>query len=428
MELDHALPGFHCRDRRFDCPLDHDRPDAGRIEVYAREIVATDRERSELPYLVFFQGGPGFPSPRPTSLSGWIRKACEHYRVLLLDPRGTGRSTPVSFQTLAGRSPAEQAEYLTHFRADSIVRDAELIRRERIGEHPWTILGQSFGGFCVTHYLSTAPEGLAGALITGGLPPLEATAEEVYRRTFQGVAERNRRFYERYPENETRVREIVGHLAEKDVRLPASGVLSPRRFLTLGLRFGMTSGFEAVHYMLEGAFVEGREGRELDYGFLREYENVNGFDAHPIFSILHEPIYAQGTSTRWAAHRVRESLPEFDPERADGPLYFTGEMIFPWMFDEVETLRPLKEAAEILANKDDWPTLYDPAVLARNTVPCAAVVYADDMYVDRELSEQTARAVRGCKVWLTNELEHDGIRMDGIRVLGRLLDMLHDRT
>ena len=428
MELDHALPGFHCRDRRFDCPLDHDRPDAGRIEVYAREVVATDRERSELPYLVFFQGGPGFPSPRPTTLSGWIRKACEHYRVLLLDPRGTGRSTPFSFQTLAGRSPAEQAEYLTHFRVDSIVRDAELIRREVIGERPWTILGQSFGGFCVTHYLSTAPEGLAGALITGGLPPLDATAEEVYRRTFQGVAERNRRFYERYPGNEARVRDIVRHLVEKDVRLPASGAFSPRRFLTLGLRFGMTSGFEAVHYMLEGAFVEGREGRELGYGFLREYENVNGLDAHPIFSILHEPIYAQGTSTRWAAQRVRESLPVFDPERTDGPLYFTGEMIFPWMFDEVETLRPLKEAAEILANKDDWPALYDPAVLARNTVPCAAVVYADDMYVDRELSEQTAKAVRGCKVWLTNELEHDGIRMDGIRVLGRLLDMLHDRT
>ena len=45
----------------------------------------------------------------------------------MLDQRGTGRSSPIG--TLPGLTPAEQAEYLTHFRADSIVRDAELIRR-----------------------------------------------------------------------------------------------------------------------------------------------------------------------------------------------------------------------------------------------------------------------------------------------------------
>ena len=45
-------------------------------------------------------------------------------------------------------SAEEQAEYLTHFRADSIVRDAELIRHQ-LGIERWTVLGQSFGGFCV---------------------------------------------------------------------------------------------------------------------------------------------------------------------------------------------------------------------------------------------------------------------------------------
>ena len=41
----------------------------------------------------------------------------------MLDQRGTGRSTPVG--ALPGARPSEQAAYLTHFRADSIVRDAE---------------------------------------------------------------------------------------------------------------------------------------------------------------------------------------------------------------------------------------------------------------------------------------------------------------
>ncbi|GAL15185.1 proline iminopeptidase [Vibrio astriarenae] len=39
----------------------------------------------------------------------------------------------------------QQAEYLSHFRADNIVRDAEFIR-ESFGIEKWSTLGQSFGG------------------------------------------------------------------------------------------------------------------------------------------------------------------------------------------------------------------------------------------------------------------------------------------
>ena len=61
---------------------------------------------------------------------------------------------------------------------------------------------------------------------------------------------------------------------------------------------------------------------------------------------------------------------------------FYGEMIFPWMFDEISELRGMKEAANILAEKSDWPLLYDLEVLSRNTVPVACAVYADDMFVN----------------------------------------------
>ena len=56
-------------------------------------------------------------------------------------------------QTLALRGDARaQADYLMHFRADSIVKDAESIRRELVGdEEPWSVLGQSYGGFCAVH-------------------------------------------------------------------------------------------------------------------------------------------------------------------------------------------------------------------------------------------------------------------------------------
>ena len=57
----------------------------------------------------------------------------------------------------------------------------------------------------------------------------------------------------------------------------------------------------------------------------------------------------------------------------------TGEMIFPWMFETLSALRPFKEVAQILADKDDWPALYNRERLLENRVPVAAVVYYDDM-------------------------------------------------
>jgi len=62
--------------------------------------------------------------------------------VLLLDQRGTGRSTPVTAGTV-GQLPADRlAAYLKLFRADSIVADAELIRHRLAGGARWETLGQ----------------------------------------------------------------------------------------------------------------------------------------------------------------------------------------------------------------------------------------------------------------------------------------------
>ena len=56
-----------------------------------------------------------------------------------------------------------------------------------------------------------------------------------------------------------------------------------------------------------------------------------------------------------------------------------GEMVFPWMFEDFVELQPLRGAAQILAEKSDWPSLYDLDVLQRNKVPTAAACYYDDM-------------------------------------------------
>lgn len=420
----HQIPGLILIDHEFTVPLDHTHPDGEQITIFAREVRAAGAGR-DLPWLVFFQGGPGGKSPRPTARSGWIKRATETYRVLLLDQRGTGRSTPVSHRSLTLRGgPQQQADYLKHFRADSIIRDAELIRAQLAGpETPWSALGQSYGGFCITTYLSLAPHGLREAFITGGLPPIDRGPDEVYRATYRRVIEQNRRFFARYPSDQQRATAIATHLAINDVWLPDGSRLTPRRFQQLGLAFGASDGFESVHYLLEEAFVTGPGGQELGEGFLHGVFEAISLAGKPIFAILHEAIYCQGAASRWSAERVRAEHLEFEP-LAGHPLLFTGEMIYPWMFDEDPALAPIKQAAEILASYDGWPPLYDAAQFRANTVPVAAAVYYDDMYVERAFSEETARAIAGCRMWLTNEHQHNALRADGEAVLGHLMALL----
>jgi hypothetical protein len=311
-----------------------------------------------------------------------------------------------------------------HFRADAIVRDAEHIRSSLLGvDGQWSVLGQSYGGFCVLHYLSFASEGLREAFVTGGLPPIEGTADDIYRRTSLRVREQNRRYFDRYPTDQARVHAVATHLMEQEVLLPNGERLTPRRLQWFGQSLGMSDGFERIHYLLDEAFIQGSAGDELSDTFLYEVMNMVTFAANPLYAIMHESIYAQGAGTKWSAERVRAEHLEFNfsPPK---PFLFTGEMIYPWMFDEDSTLRPLKAAAEIIAQHDHWPVLYDAARLQSNTVPCAAVIYADDMYVERIFSEETAQSIGGCRAWLTNEYQHNGIRADGERILDRLIAMV----
>src|SRR6478736_1964407 len=185
---DHAThtvhaPGLVLTEHELSVPLDHARPDEERLTLFAREVA--DPDGRDRPFLVFLQGGPGQEAPRPTrgpTTPGWLDRALEDHRVLMLDQRGTGRSSPLG--ALPGLSPEQQADRLALYRADAIVADAELVR-VGLGVDRWSVLGQSFGGFCALHYLSVAPHGLAAAYFTGGLPPVGRPVDDVYSATYQ---------------------------------------------------------------------------------------------------------------------------------------------------------------------------------------------------------------------------------------------------
>jgi proline iminopeptidase len=416
----------------FTMPLNHFAPAAGgsgagpeTITVFAREYVSADHSRAEaedLPWLLFLQGGPGGRGNRLASLGGWSKAAAGDFRILMLDQRGTGLSSPIDRNSLPARGTAEaQAAYLEHFRADSIVADAELIRAA-LGSGPWSLYGQSYGGFCALTYLSFAPEGVKEALITGGLAPLDGPADDVYRATFGRVAARNAEYFGWYPEDRLTVERIAVHLRQVAEFLPDGGRLTVERFQMVGAFLGGNTRVDGLHYLLEGAFTDSPDGPRLSDAFLEQVQGIVSRRSNPLYALMHESIYGQGRPTDWAAWRVLRDYPEFHPDAE--PLLLTGEMVYPWYFEQDPSLEPLRDVAELLAAKPDWKPLYDSKRLAVNSVPAAAAVYRDDIYVDRELSLETAAAVRGLQVWETSEFHHDGISDDGEAIFGRLLGMV----
>jgi pimeloyl-ACP methyl ester carboxylesterase len=170
----------------FQVPKDYSDLSSGEVEIFACSVtryekpVATltadeQQKKDQKPWFVYLQGGPGYPCARPEHSSITNTVLDRGYQMLYLDQRGTGMSTPVSSATLALQGDTQkQADYLKLFRADSIVKDCEAIRKTLTEDYQtelkkWTVFGQSFGGFCVLTYLSKFPNGLREAFTAGGL-------------------------------------------------------------------------------------------------------------------------------------------------------------------------------------------------------------------------------------------------------------------
>jgi len=469
----------------INCPLDYSDLSFGTIEVHATvvDLLPESAESSKITsYLnagyapnemaeqykklfnqptrpttksiLYLQGGPGFQAPRPntslsissSSKSSWVSSAfsSNFNRLVLLDQRGTGQSTPVTSQTLSFKFTNDQvkktSDYLTNFRATQICEDAELFRKALHDDTTsWeAVIGQSYGGFCLATYLTTkSPLMIKNALFTGGIPPVYVEdVKEVYDKLWVKVVERNDKFYGVYPGDVEVVKEIVKTLKLKPQNLPRGGVLTARRFLQLGINLGGGPGaFEGLHELFATAFVKDSEGRKvISKNFLRAVEREQPFDTNPIYALLHESIYCErGESSRWAAERSLEEhevkhLFDYESRCESGDeevkVYFYGEMVFPWMFEDYEELVGLKEVAEDLARREDWGELYGrEKVEARG----ACAIYHDDMYVDRELSlEVLDKLLVGVEPWITNEYQHSGLRDAGAIIFDKLLEKSKD--
>lgn len=460
------LPGLYVEDHSIDVPLDwrglepmmlaigdslrrgaRPAPICGApesIKLFYRVVCAPENVSRELPLLVYLQGGPGGESPRlssPTS-DGWVAEAIKHFRVILPDQRGCGRSSRVDGRTMeririaaeaAGRDhAAEQAAFLKRFLAPSIVRDLEYLRCREFGGAPWVTLGQSYGGFLTLSYLSSYPEGIAASFTCGGIPHIPADADKVYAHTFPRMAAKTEAFYRRYPLDRQRVAALADHLERHRVTLPDASPLTVRRLQSAGSDFGMQPAFERMHNLLDLAFTDddgslpdNPDHLQLHEGFkLAMLARTSSAD-RPLYWTLQEFIYADGTCApaRWAAERTWAEHPAFATDAR--PLMFCGEAAFPWMFEEDPALAPFADAVAALMEDTEFDRVYGPARLAANTVPLQAAVYHDDLYVDAGLQLDTLANVGASHAWVTNEFEHDGLH--GSRVFTHLFELARDR-
>ncbi|MCA0253430.1 MAG: alpha/beta hydrolase [Actinobacteria bacterium] len=410
-----ALPGLTLTNLTLDVPLDHADPGSPTIEVFAR--VVTGEDGGDKPYLVFLQGGPGHEAPRPMlspASPSWLPRALREYQVVMLDQRGTGRSTPISSPTvapLAGLDAAGQAEWITHLRADEIVHDAERVR-EALGAKQWTVLGQSFGGFTTLHYLSVHPESLAAALITGGLSAVQHPVDDVYATTWQIMIAKSEAYHRHFPADRERIRELSALCTQGRISLPNGDLVSADRFRTIGHLLGMQGGPERLHYLLELDPSSSGFGHDLAASLPFGGRN-------PLYAVFHESSYADGGATRWSADRT---MP--DRVREDVTL-LGGEHLHRSLFAEDSELRPFAEVADLLAEYE-WNQLYFPDKLAQADVPVAAAVYAGDAYVPLDYSLETAALLPDCRAWVTSEYEHNGLRMDDA-VLDHLIGLVKHR-
>ena len=164
---------------------------------------------------------------------------------------------------------------------------------------------------------------------------------------------------------------------------------------------------------------------------------MHAFDTNPIYAMLHESIYCNGgrrgsrgppsvalNNERFPGEfDVAEAAASDDPSRL---VLFTGEMVFPFMFDEIAALRPLRPAAGDLGGEGRLAEAVDADALNANDVPTACASYVEDAFVDFDLAAATAAEIRGARVWATSEYMHSGVREDGALYFEKLTRMARD--
>ncbi|MFE7836830.1 prolyl aminopeptidase [Streptomyces sp. NPDC057474] len=165
-------------------PYDHGLLDVGDGNRVYWEVCGNPRGKPA----VVLHGGPG------SRANAWFPRLFdpEAYRIVLLDQRGCGRSTP----------PASAYETdMSVNTTDRLIADLELLRRH-LGIGRWLVWGVSWGSALGLRYAQTHPEALTELVLTGVTTASDAEVALLTRGLGQFFPEAFERFLAELPEDE----------------------------------------------------------------------------------------------------------------------------------------------------------------------------------------------------------------------------------
>lgn len=175
-----AVEGFTCA--TLSVPLDHRAPGGRSLGL---RVATADGPADSRGTLLFLTGGPGQPGvPSLGRITRRLAPVLEHYRLVMLDQRGTGSG--------ALRCPALQKQLGTSdlfvpsrsavrgcaerigadrrfFGTSDTVADLDLLRRA-LGVRRWVIDGVSYGTFVAAHYAIAHPDHVERLVLDSVVP------------------------------------------------------------------------------------------------------------------------------------------------------------------------------------------------------------------------------------------------------------------
>ncbi|WP_369245855.1 prolyl aminopeptidase [Streptomyces sp. R41] len=165
-------------------PYDHGMLDVGDGNRVYWEVCGNPRGKPA----VMLHGGPG------SGCGAWYRRYCDPgaYRIVLLDQRGAGRSTP-------GAS-AYETDMSVNTTAH-VIRDLELLRGH-LGIDRWLVWGVSWGSVLGLRYAQTHPDAVSELVLTGVATGSNAEVALLTRGLGQVFPEAFERFLAELPEDE----------------------------------------------------------------------------------------------------------------------------------------------------------------------------------------------------------------------------------
>lgn len=410
---------FEFNYHRISVPVDWKNPDQSpSITVAVREILDSDDQDFLKPPILYLQGGPGFQSNLPTD-EKWISQLMTRFRVFLMDQRGTGLSTPIDIEAISSLDQfnRDQAiEYISNFRADSIARDIEHIRKSLFSDKQFFTFGQSFGGWCTFAYLSLFPNSANGCFLTGGFPPVGKSPLEVYRALVPQVDKSNEMFFEKYPETKSQLQVLIEKLDDKtQMSLAQNGFYAGYSTMHAELR----TLIEALSFELETI------GR-LSTRTMKMMEDPLSFSSNPIYALLHESIYCEGIASNWAAETVM--LGENNrPDKNDIAKFFLGENVLRRSFEIVEDLKPLSGLMDALMSYENWSQQFDVQTLQNCEVPVVGTIYKNDAAVVASFAKSSAELL-GNGHFIESGFDHSAYKSQSDEIFNALFneyDQLH---